>query len=408
MKIWKIKARWLIFYRKSVAGRVIAKFVEDRIPQKAAGLAFTTILALVPMLAVFLAFGGYSSIETNLQELVVKSLLPASQEPILQMLNEFALNSRRLGTWGILVSLVIIVLLLNTIERSFNEILRARPSKSFLAQISTYTSSLVFGILIIGASVTITGQSSLLIRELVGTRIGPFQPLLIGLFSIVMVTITLIIMFYIFPSGQIPFRSVIPGAVFGGICWEIAKQLFSLWVGTSVRNSIIYGSLFLLPIFFIWVDVVWIIVLSSLEITYIHQHRTNPRDWERRITLPRQRAILSMEMMLIICRRFQKRQTPPTLKDLCMHLHLSERNVLDLMQPFLRRRFIYATKGRNASFIPGADIHSMELKELLHLCLNGTGKLSFRDFKEAKELWNDFSNKGEEALKGSIGELIQQ
>jgi len=395
---WKLKTRWLRFYRKSVTGMVLEKSIQDRIPNRAAGLSFTTLLALIPIVTVILSFGGFDSIESNLQNFIVKSLLPASQEPILAMLNEFALNSNRLGTWGLLVSMIIIVLLLNTIEKTFNQILRTRPSKDFFVRVSTYIATLVFGILLIGASLTFTGNFSGVWVQITGLESLITSPIINGLFSISIITFSLVLMFLFIPAGQVPLKAVLTGAIFGGLFWEGAKQIFSFWAETSVRNSVIYGSFFLIPLTFIWVDLCWIIILGALEITYVKQHGSIPRGSNRGIELPKERMILSLEIYLFICRNFQKRRRPPRLIDICNFAQLSEESTLTLLEPFIRRKLIYIVKDKVNTYIPSTELDRVLLKEVTHVILNGSGRAKpFLDEKGGR-IWEHFLLAGSKDL----------
>lgn len=405
---WKIKTRWLRFYRKSVPGMVLEKSIQDRIPNRAAGLSFTTLLALIPIFTVILSFGGFDNIETSLQNFIVKSILPASQEPILTMLNEFALNSKRLGTWGLLVSMVIIVLLLNTIEKTFNQILRTRPSKDFFVRVSTYIATLVFGILLIGASLTFTGNFSGFWSQLTGLEKLITRPFFLGLFSISTITISLILMFILIPAGQVRFKPVLTGALFGGIFWEGAKQLFSLWAGHSVRNSVIYGGFFLIPLTFIWVDLGWIIILGALEITYVKQHGNIPKGSRRGIELPKERMILSLEIYLYICRLFQKRRRPPRLIDICNFTQLSEESTLILLEPFIQRKLIYIVKEKVNTYVPSTELDRIHLKEVIHVILNGNGKA--KPFLEEKggRIWEHFLFAGSKDLEDkTVRDLLE-
>jgi len=408
MNHWKLKIWFIRFYRKTLIGRVIEKFIQDRVPNRAAGLSFTTLLALVPIVAVILSFGGYDSIANSLQHLILQTLLPASQEPLLDSLNEFALNSRRLGTWGLLVSLIIIVLLLNAIEKTFNQILRTRPSHNFFFRMSTYISTLILSTLMIGTSITLTGNIPRILAKLSGVENLIPHPIFSGLFSIGLITIALGLMFILLPAGQVPLKSILTGAVFGGIVWEAAKQLFSLWVSNSVRNSVIYGSFFLIPLMFIWIDVGWIIILTGLEITYVHQHGKIPRGSRQGIALPKERIIHSLEMFFYICQNFHQRKKPPRLFELCRFTQLNEESVLSLLDPFIKRKLIYATQGKDG-YLPSTSLDRIKLKEVMHVILNGAIRTEPLRNEKGGQIWDKFLQGGyRELQEESIEDLLRK
>lgn len=407
MNIKRLKTRLFLIYRRSLPGRILRKTNLDRVFSRAAGLAFTTLMALVPIITVVLSFGGYESIESSLKNFLVEALLPASQEQILGSLNEFAQNSRRLGTFGLFISLVIIVLLLNNIEGTFNQILRSRPSKNFLVRFSRYTATLVFGIMLIGTSLTRTGKLAVYMQNLLGTSSWVHSHIWAAFFSFIMISFGLVLMYFLIPSCQMRLKSVFIGAAIGGFAWELAKQIFALWTKYSVRHSVIYGSLFLVPLLFIWVQVAWIIILTGLEITYVHQHRKIPEGSDRAIAYPRERIGHSLEMYLFVCQRFRNRQSPPRLSDLCIFLQLNEDNVLTLMTPFLKRRLIYITGEGDPAYLPGGDLRKISLNEVMNTIYRGDRVPNDWRMSGGEELWRRLDQSMEEALKGqSIEEIL--
>ncbi|MDA3850928.1 MAG: YihY/virulence factor BrkB family protein [Spirochaetaceae bacterium] len=394
IRLWNIKRLCIRFHRKSIIGMVIEKSVQDRIPHRAAGLAFTTLLALVPIMAVVLSFGGYDSIQSSVKNYIVDTLLPGSQETLLQSLNEFAQNSRRLGTWGLLISLIIIVLLLNSIENTFNQVLRTRPSKTFLTRVSAYTAALIFGTLLAGTSLTFSGKFPGFANGLIGDPQGGMAlPLIHSLYTIIVISISLMLLIYLFPAGQMKFKSVFLASITGGLLWEGSRNVFSIWAGTSVRNSVIYGSLFLIPLLFIWVQVAWIIILVSLEITYVHQHGNIPRSSITRIELPQERVALSMDLFLYICQLYRNRRKPPRLYDLCQRVNLNEEMLLSLLSPFENKNLLHRIDGKSMSYVPGADLRKIGLDEVMKICLSGRGVAPEIQQLEGNQLW-DFYHRG--------------
>jgi membrane protein len=75
------------------------------------------------------------------------------------------------------------------------------------------------------------------------------------------------------PSTKVAFGSALTGAITGAVLWELAKWGFKTWANYSVRNSIIYGSLFLIPLLLVWLYVGWLIIMITMETAYVHNHR---------------------------------------------------------------------------------------------------------------------------------------
>ena len=239
--------QWIYSFLKIVL-RTFDKFYFDNCLIRASGLAFNSLLALVPLSAVIFAFGGLNSVSSSLQDFLVEVLLPSSLNQIVDALNMFTENSTRLGTYGIVLFLLTILFLMNNIENNLNSIWLCNRKRNFFQQITIYTTVLVFGSLLIGGNFSISGSILANITTYAESINEPFI-LLIGyrISSIIFITLTFMLLIIMIPSVKVALGSAFTGALTGAILWELAKWGFKAWANYSVRNSVIYGSLFLIP-----------------------------------------------------------------------------------------------------------------------------------------------------------------
>jgi len=140
---------------------VLRRWSEDRCPQIAGSLAFTTLLALVPMFAVIVALLSgtpfFHEVMTQLRAFLRLNLVPEIAERIItSYLPEIARNARRLTTIGVLFLFVTAVAMMLTVDRSLNAIWRASERRPFLVSLVAYVALLVVGPLLIVSSVSIT------------------------------------------------------------------------------------------------------------------------------------------------------------------------------------------------------------------------------------------------------------
>lgn len=294
---------------------------RDKVIIRASGLAYSSLLAAVPLVAVafamFSAFGAFDDVQQKVQELLFSQFLPTSQEVISEYFNEFAHSASRLGLIGFLFLVLAAILLLDNIESNFNQIWHVTTHRRFVAKITSYTSVLVFGTLFLGASITISARiRAAIFRDILfdpGTleRIGTwFFPLLLSFLAF-------LLMYLVIPNTRVRLKSALLGAVIGSILWELGKNVFANSVGQSVRYSTIYGSLAVIPIFLIWLYITWIIVLLGLEISFTHQHfaalvrssSTGDRDDCDRVPT-------GLQIYTMIARRFHQGKDPPTADEL--------------------------------------------------------------------------------------------
>ena len=294
---------------------------RDKVIIRASGLAYSSLLAAVPLVAVgfamFSAFGAFDDVKQKVQEFLFSQFLPTSQDEIVLYFNQFADGASKLGLIGFLFLVLAAILLLDNIESNFNNIWHVTTHRRFIAKITSYTSVLVFGTLFLGASLTISARiKAALFRGV------PFDPSVIEklgtwLFPLLFTFLAFLLMYLVVPFTRVRFKSALIGAAFGSIFWELGKNVFANFIGQSVRYSTIYGSLAVIPIFLIWLYITWIIVLLGLEISFTHQHfaaLVRSRSVGQRDECDR--VPIGLQLYTLISKRFHQGKDPPTADEL--------------------------------------------------------------------------------------------
>ena len=318
------------------AAAVWDQIVRDKLLIRASGLAYSTLLAVVPLLAVgfalFTGFEAFSELRDRLKDLLFDRLLPTGQEQITEYLDTFVENSRDLGFVGFVVLLVTAVLLLDNIDWNFNEIWHIRRRRSLISRVMAYTSVLVFGSVLIGLSVTVSARIRAALFADNGLELGPLSTVGSLLFPLVSSFLAFLLLYRVVPATGVRTASAALGAAVTAITWELGKHVFAASVGQSVRYSTLYGSLAAVPIFLIWLYITWILVLVGLEVAYTHQNR--------RALVPRRRPgaasgrgrlEAALEIAVEVARRFHGGEAPATEDDLAEASHLEAGAVADLL-----------------------------------------------------------------------------
>jgi len=305
---------------------------RDKVIIRASGLAYSSLLATVPMVAVafamFSAFGAFDEIKQEVQEFLFSQFLPTSQDEIVEYLNQFADGASKLGLIGFLFLVLAAILLLDNIESNFNNIWHVTTRRRFMAKITSYTSVLVFGTLLLGASITISARIRATLFRDVHFDPGTMETLGAWIFPLLLTFFAFLLMYLVIPYTRVRLKSALLGAFIGSMLWEVGKNLFANSVGVSVRYSTIYGSLAVIPIFLIWLYITWIIVLLGLEISFTHQHfaalvrssSTGDRDDCDRVPT-------GLQIYTMIARRFHQGKDPPTADELSRRFLVSTGSV---------------------------------------------------------------------------------
>ena len=140
--------------------RVLHRFIADKCIQRASALAYATLLAIVPMVAlifsVFTSFQAFNSVSSKLTEILLEYLLPTSQQAVQGYLATVTDQTTALSVFGVLGLLFTATALLNTVEEAFNAIWRITRARALLSKFVTFWATLTLAPILIGASISIT------------------------------------------------------------------------------------------------------------------------------------------------------------------------------------------------------------------------------------------------------------
>jgi membrane protein len=348
------------------------QIARDRIVIRASGLAYTSLLATVPLVAVlfalFSAFSSFDDLRGKVERLLFSQFLPVHQDEIVTYINQFTANTNRLGFLGFLFLIVTSIMLLDSIESSVNDIWHVAKRRGFVSKITAYTSVLVFGTVLIGASVSLSARIKA--RLIIDSGFELSVPAQIGswLGPLALTLLAFLLMYLVIPFTRVRLASAALGALVAGSLWEAGKNVFASSVGQSVQYSTIYGSLAVVPIFLIWLYVTWIIVLLGVEISFTHQHF---------VTLVRQRrlgpvrgsdqVLLALRVFVVAGSRFERGTEPPTADELADQLLAPmaavERELEHMVSAGLLRQT--TTAGGADGYLPARPLDTTNASEII-------------------------------------------
>lgn len=245
------------------------RFAEDQAPQRAAALTYTTLLAIVPLLAIsfaaFSAFPAYEGMREQLQGFIFENFVPQVGPVVLEHLREFVGKTGRLTAIGIIFLVVTAVMLLSTISSAFNAIWRVRQSRSLLLRLPVYWLILTAPPILMAAAMSLSGYLFTVAQASgVETFTGPLIRLAL-LVPPLLQTIGLFLLYIFAPNYPVRWRDALVGGVTAGLVLELLKKGFGLYVTYFPTYQTIYGALATFPIFLLWIYVAWMVVLFGAE-----------------------------------------------------------------------------------------------------------------------------------------------
>jgi len=244
---------------------------EERLPQVAGSLTFTTVLALVPLLtialAVFTTFPLFVTFRRALESYFLRSLIPGGiASTILGYLNQFASQATRLSAVGAAALIATAVAMVGTVDRTFNRIWRVRTSRPFAQRVLTYWAFVTLGPLLIGMSISVTGYLFTATNDVV-LKVPLFGAVVYTLVSLALTSGTFTLLYMVVPNRVVDWRDAACGGVLAALAFELSKRVFAVFIASFPTYTILYGALAAMPLFLVWVYLGWLITLIGATLT---------------------------------------------------------------------------------------------------------------------------------------------
>ncbi|GAB7537459.1 YihY family inner membrane protein [Burkholderia sp. 3C] len=258
---------------KRLARFAARRGAEDRIPQVAGSLTFTTILALVPLVtvafALFTAFPIFSSFQSSLQGFLADHLMPAQfNSQIFKYLNQFSAKAKGLTTAGLIVLVVTAVMTMMTVESAFNVIWRVRKSRPFAQRVLAYWAIITLGPLLFGVSLSISSYLFTKSLAFAGApdSVNSFEWLL-TIASLPLTVLAFTLLYVFLPNCTVAWRDAVVGGICAAIAFELAKRGFGYYVRRIPTYTAVYGAFAAVPLFLLWMYLSWLITLAGAMLT---------------------------------------------------------------------------------------------------------------------------------------------
>jgi membrane protein len=253
---------------RRVGASLRERFSQDRLSLVASSLTFTTMMAVVPLLAVALAVFSahplFAELRGVLQKWLIDSLVPdAIARQVMSALTQFTQKANRLGFAGFALLLATSLAMVLTIDQTLNTIWRVRKKRKLWKRVLTYSLLLVIGPVLLSSSLLLTTKLAMWSQPILGSGvIKSFY----GVLEFVIVFTGLTLMYRFVPNTRVWARHALLGAFFAAIFLEVAKKVLTIYLVKMPAYSMIYGAFATVPVLLIWTYLAWLIVLMGAEI----------------------------------------------------------------------------------------------------------------------------------------------
>lgn len=355
--IWHVKREdvkpWLYFIYGIVKKLLLAveRSTTKRMVNSASALTYSTLLAIVPIMAVVFAvargFGYNKYIEDWFREALASQ--PQAAEIIIGFVNSYLVHTKSgifLGV-GLVFMLWTVIMLINNIEQTFNYIWQVKKPRSLFRTITDYMAMF----LLVPIIIVITSGFSIFIATVSDNIEGyvllaPVMRSFIALLPYLFMSAVFVALYVFMPNTKVKFSCAIVPGILAGVAMQIVQLFYihsQIWV--SSYNAI-YGSFAALPLFMLWVQISWTICLFGAELCYTSQ---NLEDYAFRAQTEdishRYRLMLCVILASKVCKRFEQGGKPYTALDLKLETGIPVRIVNDLLYELMRVHVIIEVNG---------------------------------------------------------------
>jgi membrane protein len=347
-------------------------FSNDKVQLRASALTFYSLLSVIPVAAIAFAIAKGFGLDQNLKQLIIQKF--QSEQEVLSWLLQNATNAIEKTRGGYMAGAGVVILfwsvmsLLNHIESSFNHIWQIRSSRPWFRKFTDYLTIMLIApvFIILSSSITVFISTELTDYISKAPILDFFKPVISFLFKFApyfLSWVTLTILFIIMPNAKVKFMpALISGIIAGTILQGIQWLYIDLQFGITKLNAI-YGSFAAVPLFIIWLQSSWSVVLLGAEISFANQNisRYEMESEALNISNYQKRALVLMIMHLII-RNFALGEKPISAEYIAVNLKIPVRLARDILQDLSSANLvsvIHENEEKERLYQPAIDINRL-------------------------------------------------
>ncbi len=246
------------------------RYFDDRCFETAGALSYTSLLAIVPIFAVFLsilsAFPFFATLRDQAEADLSGALLPHAELAVRQQLGNFIDNAAELTGIGVIGLAVTAILLLHTINESFARIWRATHLRPLVVRLLAYWTIISLGPLLFGAALWLSGVLYTTGANFGGSGFAFLAGLLAPFGPLMLETVGFALLYLVVPNRRVGRSNALIGGFTAAAMFELLKHGFALYLVFFPGYQAIYGALAAIPIFLVWMYASWAVILFGAEV----------------------------------------------------------------------------------------------------------------------------------------------
>ncbi|MGC8743830.1 MAG: YhjD/YihY/BrkB family envelope integrity protein [Verrucomicrobiia bacterium] len=375
----------------------VKSFIRNRCLARASALAYTTLLGLVPLLAV--AIGVTTSLlqkegEKPIQEMLDKFVayvapaldleikkegveMSAKRKEVVEKISEFVSNihSGALGATGVAALIFIAVSMLRTIESTFNDIWGVARGRNFLQAFVQYWAVITLGPIIFVMAIGLTSSPYFSQTRDFISALGTAGRIIVFLLPFVILSFAFALFYQLMPNTRVQWKAALIGGVVGGSLWQLNSMFNALYVNRVVTYSKIYGSLGILPVFLIGLYFSWLILLFGAQVAYAYQNR-RAYLMEKLSESVNQagREFVALRIMAQICRAYKNGYGAQKLSSLTNALGIPSQLASRVLTQLVNEDLLIAIPNGETAYVPKKPLEEISLYDVIQAMRRANGR----------------------------------
>lgn len=351
--IWRIsiKDKHPVFTFLVKQGRIlfiaVRGFNEDKIQLRASALSFYTLLSIVPVLALVFGISQGFGFEDYLKTVLTEKF--QQHQDMLNVLLGFVekylgrINKGYITGIGILILFWSVMKVLGNIENSFNNIWRIKKSRMFARKFTDYISLLIIAplFLIISSSLNLSRLQSVSEQIPFLHYLDTFLKLMVTASSFALIWIVFTLTYIVIPNTKVRFVPALIAGIIAGTMFQLLQWGYVNFQSLLSGYGAVYGTFAALPLFMMWLEFSWLIVLLGAEISYAYQNAEHyAQEAEGADVNQKSRKLLIMLVARRIIHNFTEGRPAETSAEIAGHLGIPVRLVREVLYTLLNAHII--------------------------------------------------------------------
>ncbi|HEY0591354.1 MAG TPA: YhjD/YihY/BrkB family envelope integrity protein [Thermoanaerobaculia bacterium] len=356
------------------------EFWRGEITARAASLAYTTLLSLIPLLVVFSQrLGTWFSdalpqFRARLDQFL-NLVIPYESAQFASHINRFLENAGAASGVGGLIFLLVAFRLFMAVEGAVNQIWRVETVRGYKPRLRAFTMIFFWGPLLIGMSFSLMLSME---RNRYASQIL-YNHVLATVFPVIVLFIGFTMLFWLVPATRVQLKSAAIGALVAALAFEMVRSGFRIYAEAlfAGRMNVIYGTLGLFVVFLMAVELLWVVILLGVAVSYVYQNlngilRASEQQLQDRPTFD---LYFALRAMVEIARRFEQREDAPSSYRLAAEFGSTDAQMLRILRKLEDAGLVKEIGGDWTGYVPGGDANRITVEEVIQQMEGGNREI---------------------------------